>query len=91
MPADITLINLNLLFMRYGEKVDRECHLPLGCLYLTRALETSGFTVDFRDYQMCESPERLGLPQPRSAPPSASGWNRVSSLREGHRGVRRVA
>ena len=52
--ADLTLINLNLLFMRYGEKVERELHVPLGCLYLTRALEQAGFAVDFRDYQLAD-------------------------------------
>ena len=52
MAADITLVNLNTLFMRYGEKVEREDHVPLGCLYLSAALERAGFTVDFRDYQL---------------------------------------
>ena len=52
MP-DITLVNLNMLFMRYGEEVERELHVPLGCLYLARALEDAGFDVDFRDYQTC--------------------------------------
>jgi anaerobic magnesium-protoporphyrin IX monomethyl ester cyclase len=50
--ADITLVNLNMLFMRYGETVERELHVPLGCLYLTRAMEEAGLTVDFRDYQL---------------------------------------
>lgn len=27
--ADITLVNLNMLFMRYGEQVERELHVPL--------------------------------------------------------------
>ncbi|MBN1810092.1 MAG: B12-binding domain-containing radical SAM protein [Planctomycetes bacterium] len=54
MP-DITLVNLNMLFMRYGEDVERELHVPLGCLYLTRSLENAGFEVDFRDYQLCPS------------------------------------
>jgi anaerobic magnesium-protoporphyrin IX monomethyl ester cyclase len=56
--ADITLVNLNMLFMRYGEKVERELHVPLGCLYLTRAMEDAGLEVDFRDYQMapCTDP-----------------------------------
>ncbi len=49
--ADITLLNLNMLFMRYGEEIEREAHVPLGCLYLTRALEDAGYDVDFRDYQ----------------------------------------
>ena len=51
--ADLTLVNLNMLFMRYGEELERERHVPLGCLYLTRALEDAGFAVDFRDYQLC--------------------------------------
>ncbi len=49
--ADITLVNLNMLFMRYGEEIERELHVPLGPLYLTRALEDAGVEVDFRDYQ----------------------------------------
>ena len=55
MPADITLVNLNMLFMKYGTEIERENHVPLGCLYLTRAIEKAGFSVDFRDYQMCPS------------------------------------
>jgi radical SAM superfamily enzyme YgiQ (UPF0313 family) len=55
MPADITLVNLNMLFMRYGEEIERELHVPLGPLYLTRALEQAGCGVDFRDYQLVES------------------------------------
>ena len=47
MPAaDITLVNLNMLFMRYGEEIERELHVPLGCLYLTRALEDAGWRVE---------------------------------------------
>lgn len=61
MPADLTLVNLNLLFMRYGEQIERERHVPLGCLYLTTALERAGFTVDFRDYQLCESGDPFEL------------------------------
>ena len=57
MPADITLVNLNMLFMRYGEQIERELHVPLGCLYLTRAMEDAGLEVDFRDYQMHEADE----------------------------------
>src|SRR5208283_1913063 len=61
MPADLTLVNLNLLFMRNGEQIERERHVPLGCLYLTAALERAGFTVDFRDYQLCESSDPFEL------------------------------
>ncbi|MGD1000344.1 MAG: radical SAM protein [Candidatus Brocadiia bacterium] len=59
--ADITLINLNMLFMRYGEEVERELHVPLGCLYLTRALEDAGFEVDFRDYQTCPTDDPFDI------------------------------
>ena len=61
MP-DITLINLNMLFMRYGEEIERERHVPLGCLYLTAALEAAGFAVDFRDYQLSAEDEPFDLP-----------------------------
>ena len=36
MSPDITLLNLNMLYLKYYEKVERELHLPLGPLYLTR-------------------------------------------------------
>lgn len=62
MSADITLVNLNMLFMRYGEEVERELHVPLGPLYLTRALEDAGFTVDFRDYQCCDADDPFDMP-----------------------------
>jgi len=52
--ADITLVNLNMLYMRTVDAVAREVHLPLGALYLTSALETAGWEVDFRDLQTNE-------------------------------------
>ena len=52
---DITLVNLNMLYVRYASSVDRERHLPLGPLYLVRVLEEEGFEVDFRDYQTYEA------------------------------------
>jgi anaerobic magnesium-protoporphyrin IX monomethyl ester cyclase len=61
MPADITLVNLNMLLLRFGEEVERELHLPLGPLYLTRALEDAGFSVDFRDYQTYEVEEPFDM------------------------------
>ncbi|RPI60021.1 MAG: radical SAM protein [Planctomycetaceae bacterium] len=61
MSADITLINLNMLFMRYSQEIERELHVPLGCLYLTQAMERAGFEVDFRDYQMCPSDEPFDM------------------------------
>jgi len=50
--SDITILNLNMLYLKYFDRVDRELHIPLGPLYLTRALEDAGFAVDFRDYQL---------------------------------------
>lgn len=58
MPhADITLVNLNMLLIRYVDALERELHVPLGPLYLTSALEAAGFAVDFRDYQLSEAAE----------------------------------
>ncbi len=59
--ADITLINLNMLLVRYAEGMDKETHLPLGLLYLTTVLEQAGLEVDLRDYQMCEAPDPFDL------------------------------
>lgn len=60
MP-DITLLNLNMLYVRYLDFIDKELHVPLGCLYLTRALEDAGFSVDFRDYQLNDFDEPFDL------------------------------
>jgi anaerobic magnesium-protoporphyrin IX monomethyl ester cyclase len=59
--ADITFVNLNMLFVRYSDSYDKELHLPLGLLYLTTVLEQAGFDVDFRDYQMCEADDPFNL------------------------------
>jgi anaerobic magnesium-protoporphyrin IX monomethyl ester cyclase len=55
--ADITIVNLNMLFVRYFDAVERERHLPLGPLYVTSALERAGYSVDFRDYQLHDAEE----------------------------------
>jgi len=55
--ADITILNLNMLYVRYFDTVERELHLPLGPLYVTTALEQAGYEVDFRDYQLHEAEE----------------------------------
>ncbi|MCX6560595.1 MAG: radical SAM protein [Candidatus Aminicenantes bacterium] len=49
---DITLVNMNMLFIRHFDHIEREIHLPLGPLYLISALEQAGLSVDFRDYQL---------------------------------------
>lgn len=51
---DITIVNLNMLYIRYFDTIDKELHVPLGPLYITSALEKAGFSVDFRDYQLAD-------------------------------------
>ena len=55
--ADLTLVNLNMLLIRYIDTLERELHIALGPLYLVSALESAGYVVDFRDYQLCEYDE----------------------------------
>jgi len=50
--VDITLVNMNLLYIVYADRVDRELHIPLGLLYLVSVLEGHGYRVDLRDYQL---------------------------------------
>ena len=50
--VDITLVNMNLLYIVYADRVDREFHVPLGLLYLVSVLEEHGYRVDLRDYQL---------------------------------------
>ncbi|MBW2263244.1 MAG: radical SAM protein [Deltaproteobacteria bacterium] len=59
--AHITLVNLNMLFVRYSDSYEKELHLPLGPLYLTTVLEKAGYEVDFRDYQLCEADDPFDL------------------------------
>jgi hypothetical protein len=59
--ADITFVNLNMLFVRYADAYDKELHLPLGLLYLTTVLERAGYDVDFRDYQTCPADDPFDL------------------------------
>jgi radical SAM superfamily enzyme YgiQ (UPF0313 family) len=63
--ADVTLVNMNMLCVRYVDRSEREVHLPLGPLYLASAIEREGYAVDFRDYQLEDradkfSPDVLG-------------------------------
>ena len=55
--ADITLVNLNMLLVRYVDSIERELHVPLGPLYVVSSLEAAGLGVDFRDYQLAEYEE----------------------------------
>jgi anaerobic magnesium-protoporphyrin IX monomethyl ester cyclase len=50
--AKITLVNMNLLYINLGGRIDHEIHLPLGLLYLMSMLERKGRAVDFVDYQV---------------------------------------
>lgn len=58
---DITIINLNMLYLRYENEVDTEHQLPLGPLYVIRALKDKGFDVEFLDYQFCKSDEPFSV------------------------------
>lgn len=54
--ADFSLLNMNMLYIKLLDgNVRRQCHLPLGPLYLTAALRDHGIEVDFRDYQLLEA------------------------------------
>ena len=56
--ADITLVNLNMLYIKFLDgQVRRQCHLALGPLYLVSVLKNHGIEVDFRDYQLLEDGE----------------------------------
>lgn len=50
--ADVTLININLMYATISDSVDLQLYLPLGALYLASCLEKEGFSLDFRDYQL---------------------------------------
>ena len=52
MPHRITLANLNMLYVRYVDRVEQEVHLPLGLLHVARSLLDDGLEVDLRDYQL---------------------------------------
>lgn len=52
MNADITLVNVNLMFARIKGKVDFQVYEPLGLMYIAAYLEREGYNVDFRDYQL---------------------------------------
>jgi anaerobic magnesium-protoporphyrin IX monomethyl ester cyclase len=56
--ADFTLVNMNMLYIKLLDgNVRRQCHLPLGPLYLTAALRKQGIEVDLRDYQLLDEDE----------------------------------
>jgi len=50
--ADITLVNINLMYAVIGGTADFQAYVPLGLLYIAAYLERNGFKVDFRDYQL---------------------------------------
>jgi anaerobic magnesium-protoporphyrin IX monomethyl ester cyclase len=50
--ADITLVNMNLLYIHLRDRIDYEAHPPLGLLYLISELERVNYSVDFVDYQV---------------------------------------
>ena len=50
-----------MLYLRYENEVDAEHQLPLGLLYVTRALKDKGFKVEFLDYQFCLSDDPFSI------------------------------
>ena len=53
--ADITLINLNMLYVKFLDgSIVRQTHIPPGIVALLAALEKNGIGVDFRDYQLTD-------------------------------------
>jgi anaerobic magnesium-protoporphyrin IX monomethyl ester cyclase len=50
--ADVTLINLNLMYSVANNAIDFQVYNPLGLLYIASCLGREGFEVDFRDYQL---------------------------------------
>ena len=50
--ADITLANINLLYINNQSTVDHEVFAPLGPLYLIASLERADYVVDFADHQL---------------------------------------
>ncbi|MDY6967911.1 MAG: radical SAM protein [Spirochaetota bacterium] len=53
MDFDITLINVNLMYAVVDGLVDFQIYNPLGILQIASYLEKEGYSVDFRDYQLC--------------------------------------
>lgn len=51
-PADVTLINLNLMLMNHSGRLERQNYVPLGLLYIAACLQEKGRNVEFIDYQL---------------------------------------
>jgi anaerobic magnesium-protoporphyrin IX monomethyl ester cyclase len=52
MNADITLVNVNLMYALIDGAADFQVYEPLGLMYIASCLEQEGYAVDFRDYQL---------------------------------------
>jgi radical SAM superfamily enzyme YgiQ (UPF0313 family) len=50
-PADVTLLNLNLMLVNLDGTFDQQVYTPLGLLYIAGCLEQAGANVEFLDYQ----------------------------------------
>jgi anaerobic magnesium-protoporphyrin IX monomethyl ester cyclase len=50
-PADITLMNLNLMLVNQNGRFDQQNYLPLGILYLASFLKKNGYCAELIDYQ----------------------------------------
>ncbi len=82
MDKDISLVTLSLGYR--GKGVSRvERYVPLGLLYLTAALEQTGWQVDFRDFQLDACKEHsLTDSSYRLSPGTGSSVNSFSTFLE---------
>lgn len=51
-PADVTLLNLNLMLAHSDGTFDQQVYLPLGMLYMAAVLGKAGHNPEFIDYQL---------------------------------------
>lgn len=58
-PADVTLINMNLMLVNQDGRYDQQNYIPLGLLYIASFLEKEGYNVEFIDYQLFSHARRF--------------------------------
>lgn len=52
LAPDVTLINMNLMYIKIARETDRQNYIPLGILSIAAFLEQEGCNVEFVDYQL---------------------------------------
>lgn len=82
-PADVTLVNLNLMLVNAGWYYDDENYIPLGLLYIAGHLEQQGFNVELVDYQLwaeCRRFDREAFVEALGPLPPVVGLSCMSNL-----------